>query len=226
MAFWFWTAAVAAFLAAMAAAMLSPVRIRVRYARSGQFDRLNVVVRALFGLVCMRVSVPAIAVRSWSVIYKQSKKGTATKPSDGSFRLTGRSLRRYRDAYRALEGSTRGFRQWLFRTLRKVECTRWRMDLTVGTGDAALTAVAAGLLWTLLGCSAAATGRLLRLKTHPHGEVRPVFAGIEFTAVCEADLSVRLGTMLLAMIQLLTRVVNPIRAYRAWRSWTSEPEPA
>lgn len=225
MAFWFWPAVAAAAIAAFAIVMLSSVRIRVRYSHSGKFDQLIIIVRALYGLVRFRMVVPSIMIRGWSVVYKQLNSGMGLQDDDHS-RLTLRSVRRYRRAFRALELSTRKFRRWLLGTMKKVECTRWRLDVTIGTGDAALTGAAAGLFWAVLGWAAAATGQFMKLRTHPHGEVKPVFSGEEFTVVCEADFRIGLGTLASAGIRLVTRTVNPAKAYRAWRVLMAKPETA
>ena len=225
MAFWFWLAVAAAVAAAFLAAMLSSVRIRVRYSHSGKFDQLIVIVKALYGLIRFRAVVPSIMVRGCGIVYRQLNAGMGKKEDERNS-IDRRSLRRYRRAFRSLELSTRSFRRWMVETMKKVECTRWRMDITVGTGDAALTGAAAGLFWAILGCAIAATGHFMKLRTHPHGEVKPVFAREEFTVVWEADFRIALGTMTLAGLKLMTRIVSPAKLYRAWRTWTAAPEPA
>jgi hypothetical protein len=229
MAFWFWAAVAAAVVAAGTAALLSQVRVRVRYSRNGKLDHLVIIVRALFGIVRMQTIVPSIMMRGWSVVYRQknrSEAGILSRQDEGRFRLTWSRMRRYRRVYRDLQLSTKGFRRWLRRTLRKVECTRWRLDVSVGTGDAASTGAAAGFFWSVLGCAVAATDSLTTLKTRPHGEVRPVFSGKEFSVVWEADFRIRLGTVFFAGIRLGTRTVKLARALRAWRSWMTKPERA
>lgn len=225
MAFWFWPAIAAAAAAALAAVLLSTVRIRVRYSHSGKFDQLIVIVKAVYGLIRLRMVIPEIMIRGWGVVYDQlnTKMG---KKSDNRTHLSLHSIRRYRKAYRSLELSTRQFRSWLRGTMKKVECTRWRMDVTIGTGDPALTGAAAGLFWTVLGCAVAATANFMKLRAHPHGEVKPVFTRPELTVVCEADFRIRLGTLAVAGIRLMTRTVSPAKAYRAWRALMAKPEPA
>lgn len=225
MAFWFWLAVAAAAAAAFLVAMLSSVRVRVRYSHSGKYDQLVVIVKALYGLIRFRAVVPSIIVRSCGIIYQQLNTGLGKKEDDRKS-FDRHSLRRYRRAFRSLELSTRSFRLWLYRTMKKVECTRWRMDITVGTGDAALTGAAAGLFWAILGCAISATDHFMKLRTHPHGEVKPIFAREEFTVVYEADFRITLGTLTLAGMKLMTRIVSPAKIYRAWRAWTATPEPA
>ncbi|CAM3779423.1 DUF2953 domain-containing protein [Cohnella lubricantis] len=226
MAFWLWPAVAAAVAAAIILALLSSVRVRVRYSHSGQFDQLIVIVKALYGLVRFRAIVPSIIVRSCGIVYDQLNSSSMGKPKDDRRSLNRGSVRRYGRAIRRLELSTRRFRLWLLATMKKVECTRWRMDITVGTGDAALTSAAAGLFWTVLGCAVAATSRFMRMRTHPHGEVKPNFAHAELSVVCEADFRIRLSTLASAGIRLMTRTVSPIKAYKAVRSLTAKPKTA
>ncbi|MFC5699838.1 DUF2953 domain-containing protein [Cohnella faecalis] len=226
MAFWLWTA-IAAVLLAFSLAAMSRIRVRVRYSRSGELDQLIVIVRALYGLVHYRLNVPAILLSGWSVVYPQSS--TSANPvrksnKKAKRRVRFQTLRRYWAAYRIIMLSTRQFRRWLRHTLKKVECTRWRFDIRVGTGDAALTAATAGLCWTVLGCATAVTGHYLSLRTKPNGSVVPNFSRSEFSVVWEADFRIKAGTALAAGISLLFRTAKLRKSMKAWQSWLSGPE--
>jgi len=223
MAFWLWIAcAVAA--AAIAAALLSSIRIRVRYSRSGRLDQLVVVVQALYGLFRYQLLFPSIVVRGWNVVYKEKAKEGLTGKKERNERKAGeRSVRRYFRAYRSVRTSTYRFNRWARRSLKKVECTRWRMDVRVGTGDAASTATAVGLLWALSGCATGLASTLLSFRAPARGEVEPNYKAPEFTLVWEADFRLRFGTLLWAVLRLGTNTIRIGKAIRAWRALLAPP---
>ena len=225
MAFWLWIASAAA-AAALVAASLSRIKVRVRYSRSGQLDQLVVIVQALFGLFHYQILLPSIVIRGWNVVYREQREGGLPgreKQDKAKRRLGRKSVMRYIRAYRSVLVSTKRFKRWARRTLKKVECTRWRLDFRVGTGDAPSTAVLTGLLWTVSGCASGVASRWVTFRTSPHGEVAPNYAAAEFTAVWEADFRIRLGTFVWAVLKLGTRTLRIRKAIRAWRSWLTPP---
>ncbi|WP_027085006.1 DUF2953 domain-containing protein [Cohnella panacarvi] len=225
MAFWLWCAAFAvAFLLILA--MASRIRIRVRYSRSGKFDQLVVIVQALFGLVHYQLVLPSIMIRGLNVIYGEKKTGgVGTSHEEEKKRMFGiRTFKRYWRSYRAIQFSTRKFAGWLRSTMKKVECTRWRLDFRVGTGDAAQTAVLTGLLWAVAGCASGAAGQFLKLSAMPQNRIEPNYSEPEFAAVWEADFQIRAFVVLWSMAKLGTRTVNLTKALRAWRATLAPPE--
>jgi len=229
MAFWV-ILAVAAVLSAAVLAWFSPIRFRIRYSRSGQQDQLVIIVRALFGIVQFQSAIPSIIVQGFDILYQQKNKSTAaglkTKDKRDTRRIGFRTIRRMAANYRMMLDSVRQFKTWFRSTMRKVECTRWRLDIGIGLGDAALTGVAAGLAWSLLGCAAAVTGQFVSLKAHPHGSVTPNYQGEELSIVWEADFRIRFGTVLASLVLLGRRTVRLAKFVRALQIGPSKPKHA
>jgi hypothetical protein len=229
MAFLFWTIGASLLVLLISAAAASHIRVRIRYSRSEEQDRLVIIVHALYGLIRSRRTVTSIMVRGMSLFLRENRTSgwaIGVKREEKEREIDWTAMRRSLRAFRAVRRYTVGFRPWAASVLRRVECTRWRLDLRVGTGDAASTAVVAGLLWAALGCMTAAAGQWMRLRAHPHGEVRPNYGAEEMTIVWEGDFRVRLGTMIVAFVKLGKRTVHLRRAWSAWKSWLSEPERA
>ncbi len=225
MAFWLWIASAAA-AAAIAGAWASRIKVRVRYSRSGKLDQLVVVVQALFGLFHYQILLPSIVIRGMNVMYRERRQGglSGRETESRAGRTLGRkSILRYIRAYRSVLVSSKRFKRWARRTLKKVECTRWRLDFRVGTGDAASTAVLTGLLWSVSGCASGMASRLVSFRTSPRGEVTPNYSDFEFAAVWEADFRIRLGTFVWAILKLGTRTLRIRKAIRAWRNWLTPP---
>ncbi|RUS48128.1 DUF2953 domain-containing protein [Cohnella sp. AR92] len=229
MAFWLWAGAAAVIVLLAAAVALSSIRIRIRYSRSGKMDQLVIVVRAFYGVLQTRRTIPTITLRSWGLLYEEKGKTNMAGATGGGQdkRFIGkRTIRRFREAFRNLKISVKHFREWLFQTLGQVECTRWRLDVRLGTGDAAHTAVLAGLCWTLMGCVNAAASQFIRLRTSPHGRVESVFSGKEFALVWEADFRIRVSKLAYSIMKLGVKTMRIGPALRAWRAWKAGPEHA
>ncbi|MCD9021253.1 DUF2953 domain-containing protein [Cohnella silvisoli] len=228
MAFWLWIA-LAIVVALIVIMLFSHIRIRVRYSRSGQLDQLVVVIQALNGLFHYQVILPSILIRGWSVVYHEKRTGGIAgdvNHKQNSRWIGKRTILRYIRAYRTVLKSTRQFKRWARRTLKKVECTRWRLDFRVGTGDAASTAVVTGLLWAVSGCASGVAGQYITLKTSPQSEIAPNYSATEFTVVWEADFRIRLGTAMGSFIKLGTKTIHIALAMGAWRNMLSSPKQA
>ncbi|BBI33150.1 DUF2953 domain-containing protein [Cohnella abietis] len=228
MAFWHWII-LAVICVGVVGALFSPIRIRVRYSRSGQLDQLVIVIRALYGLYHYQILLPSIVIKGWNVIYRERRAGglTGNSKRKPTRRKIGKgTVVRYMRAYRALLQSTKNFKIWARHSLKKLECTRWRLDFRVGTGDAASTAVITGLLWAVSGCASGVAGQLVRLNTSPQGQITPNYSGVEFTVVWEADFRIRLGTLLWIIAKLGKDTIRVGKAIRAWRHWLTGPKEA
>lgn len=222
MAFWVWLSFLLALLLLITASLSSMIRIRIRYLRSGNKDRLVIIVHALFGLYHKEIVVPAIAFRDGMLIFRENQTGGMAglggKQNDGrSKRISWRTVRRYRRSYALLQRSIRQFSKWARHTMKDVDCTRWRMDFHIGTGDAAETAVVAGLLCAVSGCAAGIAGRWVKLHTMPQSRVTTNYVNREFAVVWEADFQMRTYRTTLAVLRLFTRTIKWKQALRAWR---------
>ncbi|TFE29947.1 DUF2953 domain-containing protein [Cohnella luojiensis] len=228
MAFWLWIV-LAVVLVGIVAALFSRVRFRVRYSRSGRLDQLVIVIQALYGLFHYQIILPSIVIRGWSIVYRDKREGGLSgigtdDQKQNKRKISKGSLLRNARSYRTILFSTKKFRRWARRTMKKVECTRWRLDFRVGTGDAATTAVVSGLLWAVMGCASGAAGQFITLKTSPHGHVMPNYVTTEFSVVWEADFRIRVSSALAAGIKLGTKTIYLRKAIRAWRILISAPK--
>jgi branched-subunit amino acid ABC-type transport system permease component len=226
MAFWLWLALAVVF-AIIVALLFSHIRIRIRYSRSGQLDQLVIVIQAAYGLFHYQIILPSIVIRGWSVVYGEKRMGgvPGSQIKEKKKRMIGRrTIRRYVKAYHTILKTTRQFKRWARETMKKVECTRWRLDFRVGTGDAATTAVVTGLLWAVSGCASGVAGQFITLKTSPQSEIAPNYSATEFTVVWEADFRIRVSTIIGSFLKLGMRMVHFRVAMRAWRILMSSPK--
>jgi hypothetical protein len=217
MAFWFCLFAGIALLLLLAA--LSRIKVRIRYSRSGEDDRLVVIVRALYGAYRYNAIIPAILFRGSKLVYGQQTKQAVA----GQQFRTPLHWRKSTGAVWRMYGN-----RWVRHVLKKVQCTRFRLEVSIGTGDAPTTAVASGVLWSLYGCVLGLAGKLVTLKTQPRGGVQPVYGGREeFGLVWEADFHLRTGTLVWLLVRSAPGKAAVLReSYRSWRQRLKGPQSA
>jgi hypothetical protein len=228
MAFWLWWA-LSIGIVVIACVLLSRIRLRIRYSRSGRLDQLVVVIQAVYGLFHYRILLPSIVIKGWNLIYREKSTGGLMGYNDRKQkkrRIGKETIRQHMKASRTILQSTRQFKRWSRKSLKKVECTRWRLDFRVGTGDAAATAVVTGFLWAVSGCASGVAGQLITLKTSPQSQISPNYSAEEFTVVWEADFRIRMGAALWSFIKLGTRTIQLGKALRAWRNLLEGPKQA
>ena len=223
MAFWFWLALGVILLAALVLLLsMSSVRIRVRYFQSGGHGRLTVVVRGLYGLIRYRIEIPDVVRRVRTFFFEN--KNDSAQPSDAASRSEPNLLRKAVALRRKMKSAR--LLAWTLppmmrRGLKKVACTRFRLDFRIGTGDASSTAVLCGLLWTVYGCLVAGLAALVRMKARPHGEVVPEYRTLEFSMVWEADFEFRAGPMLAAALRAMLFQAPKGKILKQWKKWRS-----
>jgi len=217
MGFVMWTGVAVAAVLLLLAAALSKIRVRVRYAHSGVQDHLVVIVHALYGAYRYRITVPSVMIRGKEILFdKKASAQIAVRPKLSHMtRRTANAVFKY----------GRQMLPWMRRVLRKVECTRFRLDFRVGTGDAVSTAIASGVLWSVYGCAVALAAEFVSMKTKPHGAVQPVYGNAEFSVVWEADLSLRVSTFVATLLfGGGIKATSLLRSWNQWRHWLNKPQ--
>ncbi|MBW5446689.1 DUF2953 domain-containing protein [Cohnella sp. CFH 77786] len=220
MAFWLWIglAALAVLVALTLLLAFSRIRIRIRYSRSGESDQLTVIVRALYGAYRYRAIVPSIMFLGANILFdKKSLERVVGRPrmSMSKWRVAADVLKLWRE-----------ISPWLRDMIRNVNCTRFRFDFRVGTGEASSTAILSGLLWSVYGWAIGIVGQWVNLKTKPYGAIEPVYHAEEFSMVWEADFEVRAGAFAMSVLHLGFRHPGLRQSWRKWRGWLRGPQSA
>lgn len=192
MALFVWLGTMAFLVLLLLAALLSRIHVRVRYAKSGAEDRLIIIIRALYGAYRKQLTFPSVTERIGQLLVEKAKSNKSAEQHCASHRKPRAGTALFRHGQAKLPR--------LRKIMKKIQCTRFRLDIRAGTGDAALTGVISGVLWGTHGCAVALVERWLKMRTRPHGAVEPVYNGVEFSVVCEIDCRVRVGTLIAALL--------------------------
>lgn len=203
-----WLAAMlAAALLALAIGRLK-LFIGLSYRRRDGDDHLAVDVYTLGRLVRYHLEIPQARIASrgglpWPEAILATARGrteTSAKREQRFVRTTWRIFRYHPRHWQKLMNQFRYFTRLYKRAtatiLVAVNCEKltWRTGL--GTGDAALTSVAAGLLWQLQGQTYAYMQRRLKSMPHPSFRVVPLYDREGLDIELECIFSIRVGNVI------------------------------
>lgn len=206
--------------------LASSIHFHFRLCRLGKDDRIELDIKALFGLVKFHYELPALVYESLEqgIKVKLEKSGIAPVKvdSDKEEQIDKESVSEWLKNFRTALKATRGLRQWLIQTVSHVQITRldWSTDFSLG--DAAHTATAAGALWGMKWTIAGWISRYVRLLHSPRMFVAPVFRDemcFATEAVCTGKLSA--GYACYAGLLLLRRAARVEGGLGRWKELLS-----
>ena len=129
---------------------------------------MHVIIKGLFGLFRYKLSVPMIKVSRETPgikVKKKAEKGPAeTDASGGKDIVTPEDMLKSIKDFKTLVEHISGFYKVVRSFLRKVFVEYLEWHSKIGTGDAAITGMAAGALWAAKGNVLGLVARLMKLK--------------------------------------------------------------
>lgn len=202
MAWWAWLliAGSALLLLTGALLLLLPLRIFVRYLREDNRDHLSL--RLKLGFIVLerdqRPAGPAGSGVRWRLLAGRFSAAAATlqkmearwaRMSLLGRRVQERFLKRFRRADLAGDRTRRGEIRW---ALKKITWSRFNLEIAWGSGDPALTAIAAGGCWSLLGLLAGELQRRFTVTVKPRLKVKPLFRRSALRVLWEGEAALSL----------------------------------
>ncbi|KWX74736.1 hypothetical protein AMQ84_19685 [Paenibacillus riograndensis] len=206
--------------------LTSYIHFHFRVCRLGKDDRIELDLKALFGLVKFHYELPALVFqgieKGIKVKLEESGIAPVRKDQDLEEQIDKQSIAEWLKNIRIALKATRGLNKWLKDTLAHVQITKldWSTDFSLG--DAAYTATAAGAFWGLKWTLAGWLSRQVRLIKAPRMFVAPVFSDeLSFSteAVCAGKLS--MGYAFYSGLQLLRRASKVPGGLRYWKKLLS-----
>lgn len=186
------------------------ITIRVTYLRDGSDDELIAIVAGLFGLVNIKRETNLIklmmSLRSGVEMEHEieaTKKGRPIKESSSflnykeavwEFRRALRLYRRYRKAIDFLR--------------ERITVKELSWETSLGTGDAAVTGMAVGLMWTLKTAVISILDTRLRNLTLGAVEITPSFDCAKFRTKFDCILRFKIGHAIIASIIIITAILK------------------
>lgn len=183
--------------------LFSTVHVSFLYTHKGDDDFLRIKV-SLWKVISYSVVVPEVKVNT------SEKKIEAKKKSNGAAgvkkkktKITVQTIKESSRKYSRLLAHVTGFYRILRRFLKKVTISQIRWDSRFGLGDAALTAVASGMVWALKGNVLGMLSHFVSLKGVPSIQVIPVYQGTLTQTRLSCMISFKIGHAIVVMLQML-----------------------
>lgn len=216
-------------LVLLAAVLASRIRIELRFRRARNDDRLEVDVKAIFGLFHYRYEVSKIDYRGMlgGVRLYEGKNGINPAQEKASANIEDLGKRDVEWGNSMLKSFRKNFRDyngWLKDTAARVTCTGFRWSTSVGTGNPANTAIVVGAGW---GIKSFLLGRMtewMTFKNEPILLVAPCYNRTAFSTDMEVLLQMRAAALAISGWKLLRRMRSLGHAKRAFMSIRREPQ--
>lgn len=197
--------------------LLSRINVYVclLYRRNGSDDHIVVEVKMLGSFILYRIKVPIIEITGQDISWFVSEVGTDKEKTKTHPKRERRFIMRAIQIYikhpKRLQKLVRAFRHYkiVYRSYMNqmasgITCEAFHWRTTVGSEDAAVTAISAGGLWAIKELVLAAIRRRIPFAVRPIIQVRPVFGVDKFETELECIFRVRLGHVINATTRLVT----------------------
>ncbi len=182
--------------------------VSLSYRRRDGDDHLAIDVYALGKLLYYHLEVPQVRIAErgdlpWSEAVADTAGGrteTSAKREQRFLRISWRIFRYHPRHWHKLMNQlhyyTRLYQKAMARILVAVSCEKLTWRTRLGTDDAALTSVAAGLLWQLQGVTYAYMQRRLKSVPQPSFRVVPLYGREGLDIELECIFSIRVGNVI------------------------------
>jgi len=217
---WLSLGLIAAFALAVLAGM-SMIKAEVAVSREGGNDEAFIRITVFGGLIKMKLDIPDMLSRGWQYASKfELADPNRGKQPEEKAKQAGMGAGRFGRLRRMMTwADAADFAQWAKASLKRVRCRELSWSTEIGAGDAAETALAAGLVWaakgTLLGLG---LQRFVKLEKLPVLSVKPLYGEMRFSTRFRCIFAIRLGHAIGAGLGLLIRILKAKGGIVSWRS--------
>lgn len=186
--------------------ILTKLTILINYHHSQDDDRLNVKIKAWFGLITYKISVPLIKIDedSAAIVYKQKTQvGEQDEPEQKKKKFTATDLMHGIEDVKTMVNHVVSLHKVIRSFLRKVSIKGIQWHSVIGVGDAAATGTLTGALWSVKGSLLGLLSLYLRVKEMPKLSISPSFLLPVSETHFQCMIQFRIGYAMLAGIKLV-----------------------
>lgn len=187
--------------------LFTKLSIYIRYFHHQDNDDLKIEFKAWFGLIKYKIDVPLIKVDddSPSIILKgDSKTGSQESESNPKInKITPRKVISSLKNYKEILKHVIQFNKILQKFLQKVSLKEFQWSSTLGLGDAALTGMLTGGLWTIKGSVLGLLSHYFRMAAEPKIMVIPQFQQMVLHTELSCMFQFRIGHAIIAGLKLI-----------------------
>lgn len=222
---WAWVAGIVA--VCFVIVLSSSIKCRLTLMRRHADDEIVVDVHAMSGLVKQRLSIPVLKLselqNAVEVKAEVVNKSNNNLEQGSHEKITMERIKQAYDNVQVLLEHCFQFHKWMLETLKHVRCTKLYWKTNVGLGDAAETAMATGLVWSLKSSLLGFLFQFIQLETRPGLLVVPQYNEYAFATEIICIAKIRLFYILLAGIRLLFRILRVKDGLKTWQRVIFKP---
>ncbi|RXZ77911.1 DUF2953 domain-containing protein [Paenibacillaceae bacterium] len=219
---WIWAAILTASLFLLIFfAVRSEVTCRFEIKRRGEDDYLSFQIRALFGLLSYQFEVPVLFMKNGRLQIQTEKEKhqiAGENQQSGRQKISFERALEFYQRLKLLRLHTDHFTTWLLHTLRRFRITAWDWNTSIGTGEAAWTAIATGQIWAIQTSLLGGLSHFIHLQSMPRMAVRPVYNHVYFSTDLLCIAKIRFGYAMLAGLHLLVRIRRVKGGLSVWQN--------
>lgn len=186
--------------------VITKITILINYHHSQDDDRLDVKIKAWFGLIKYKISVPIIKIDddSAAIVYEQkTQAGEQAEPDQKKKKFSAKGLIRGIEDTRTLLTHIVSLHRIVRSFLRKVSLKDIKWQSVIGIGDAAITGTLTGGLWAVKGGLLGVLSNYFSMKNMPELSITPSFLRPVSQTRFQCMIQFRIGYAMLAGIKLV-----------------------
>lgn len=209
------------------AILLSKINMDIWLSKHGKNDEVVFNIAMLYGLIRFHYELPMLKFENLKkgIIIKVEKRKNvgATKANDSETHVNKHKIDIWmREIHEILE-ATDAFKIWMRRTLSRLSIVKLEWSTHFCIGDAAETATATGIVWSMKTMIVGWLSHHVRMKTHPRLFVVPVFDDRpQFSTEISCKAQISCGYALYAGLILMIRVLKEKGGVKRWKKILSK----
>lgn len=184
--------------------MFSSVWIEILFKHEHVNDLGEIRIRALFGLVRLRFTLPQLDWRGWEQALQVEGKLTSkhSKLVTTKEKIGKRNIKVMKKRLNELLFQIDDFMEVVRWFISKITCEKLDWSTSLGTGDAAEAGILTGLAWTIKSMIIGWISRYIRWQQYPNLSIQPAFQQEIFHTYFHSIIRFRLGYAILALKRL------------------------
>ena len=175
--------------------LVTKIHVTIIFFNENQNDHLQVGMKAWYGLISYTYRVPVIKGNdeSFGVTMKEETGLENKKKDERKKEVTPSTVMERIRTFQTIIHHVTDFYPIVKRFLSHIHVKKFEWKSEVGTGDAAVTGMLAGMVWTIKGCAIAIMSQYIKLKEKPIINVKPSFQKTVSATRLECIFSIRVG---------------------------------
>jgi hypothetical protein len=205
------------------AVLLSVIRFELWIKKHGKDDEVVLNIRMLYGLIRLHYELPILKLENLKkgILIKVEKKNNIQKKEKGTTkaRVDKRKIDYWHREFIKLLEATDSLLTWLKKTLSHISILKLDWSTNISAGDAAYTAIATGMIWSIKGSMTGWLSYHVGMRTPPKLFVVPVFDDKpQFSTEISCIAQISCGYAIYAGLVLMVRVLKVKGGIKKWKS--------